>query len=177
MKIILKIIKYFLEISLLIILALVIGIALTSKTSIAGFRSFVVLSGSMEPALPVGSIVLTYSQANYGLGDVVTFNNSSGQTVTHRIVSNSAPNFRVAGDANSYPDAQLVPQSRIIGKAVFDLPYLGFIAGILHNRLGFLFGTVVPAMLFVVLQLWEIKKEIVKDTEKKVIARMKTASA
>ncbi len=177
MKRILKIIKYFLEVLLLGILALVIGIAVTSKTSIAGIRSFVVLSGSMEPALPTGSIVLAHSQSSYSLGDVISFTNSSGQTVTHRIVSNGAPDFRVAGDANSFPDAQLVNPSQIIGKAVFHLPYLGYLAGVLHTRLGFLLATVIPAMLFVVVQLWQIKNEIVRDTEKKLIARMKGVSA
>lgn len=96
-----------------------------------------VLTGSMAPELPVGSLVLTRSvdPASLRVGDVVTYQQSgSANLVTHRIVAISADHssFTLRGDANPMPDPQAVPASAIRGKVWADLPYLGA----LRDRLG-----------------------------------------
>ena len=51
-----------------------------------GYRSFIVQSGSMEPSIMIGDIIIVRSETQYSLNDVVTFTNSAGLVVTHRIV-------------------------------------------------------------------------------------------
>src|SRR3989338_9973092 len=100
-----KYLTLILKISLYTLLAIAVFMLFSSKTVIFSLRSFVVVSGSMEPAIRLGSIVLTKSATNYKTGDVVSFNNKAGQTVTHRIMeiktSPDGQSFILKGDANN----------------------------------------------------------------------------
>ena len=101
-----KIFKILLQSVVFLFLFLSVFIVVTSKTNLlAGIKSFVVLTGSMEPALPAGSVVFIRPSDSYRTGDVISFKNSSGMTVTHRIVASSNGFIRTAGDANkpSFP--------------------------------------------------------------------------
>ena len=166
---------------------------ITSKTDVlGGIRSFVVLTGSMEPVLPVGSIVFTQKnpgyqgdavvspikddQARYGAGDVIAFD-QGGRTVTHRIVgtedTKDQVNYRTRGDANNTNDGDLVTQQKVIGKQFFSVPYVGKFVVFLKTIPGFVVLIVIPGVLYIGFELWHIKKEIEKQTEKKVLSRMR----
>src|SRR4030042_2862727 len=62
--------------------------ALMSKFSIGGIKLFTVQSGSMEPAIKAGSMVVVKAQSDYQIKDVVTFRGQENQqkTTTHRII-------------------------------------------------------------------------------------------
>jgi signal peptidase I len=92
-----------------------------------------VLTGSMQPALPVGSVVIE-RPADAGalqVGDIVTYQQAPGQSVyiTHRIAaidtSTSPAMFTFKGDANPVVDQVPVPATAIRGKVWFDIPYIG----------------------------------------------------
>lgn len=79
-----------------------------------GYSVFLIVSGSMEPAVPKGSLVLSQQRdrEQVAAGDVVTVGSSvSDEPVTHRVVEvehgDSASTAVLAGDANPGPDAQL----------------------------------------------------------------------
>lgn len=147
--------------------------AVTSKSAkLFSIRSYVVLSGSMEPEIPTGSVVYTRPASHYSIGDVISFTNQSGQTVTHRIIADGKTFFKVAGDANSSPDANPVPANRVLGRVVFHLPHLGFLAAYLRTPLGFILLIVLPALTFIGSELWRIKTEIEKATEKRILSRL-----
>ncbi|MGH8860253.1 MAG: signal peptidase I, partial [Jatrophihabitantaceae bacterium] len=104
---------------------------------IVGGRALTVLTGSMEPALPVGSVVIERSGdvADLHVGDVATYQQSgSGNLVTHRIVAIDASHsrFTFRGDANPVPDPQQVPVTAIRGVVWFDVP----LVGTLRERIG-----------------------------------------
>ena len=140
---------------LVFILVVVLFTALTSKIPILGIRSFVVSSGSMQPALPVGSVLFIRPALIYSVG-----------VVTHRIVGKSIQTpeniYRVAGDANPQPDSALISQSEIIGRSFSHLPVLGRVAGFTQSRLGFLTLLLIPTFLFITRQTVEIICEIQK---------------
>lgn len=172
-----KIIHIKITLLVLMLLPLAVFTLLTSKFSfIAGIRSMVVLSGSMEPKIPTGSVVYIQPSNKYSIDDVVTFTTDEGMTVTHRIVdSNTTENglqFVTKGDANSSVDSQFVTQSQIMGKSIFSLPYLGYVVNFLKTPKGFLFAIIIPTIVFIGLELWAIKKEIEKSVEKRVMERM-----
>ena len=83
-----------------------------------GYEIYTVISGSMEPAIPTGS-----------LEDVIAFygTDADGSIVTHRVVSNSAAmgNFITKGDANSDNDMNPIPYANYIGKVQLSVPKLG----------------------------------------------------
>ena len=173
MKIFFKIFKIFLQSVVFLFLFLSVFIVVTSKTNLlAGIKSFVVLTGSMEPALPAGSVVFIRPSDNYRTGDVISFKNSSGMTVTHRIVASSNGYIRTAGDANNTPDSELLVPADILGKAGFSLPLFGRLAIFTKSPAGFIGMLVVPALFFIAWQIFEIIREVQKLTEKRILSRL-----
>lgn len=80
-----------------------------------------VASGSMEPTLPVGSMVLIHQESNYQPGDIITFHADNGEVVTHRLVSyGSNGDILTKGDANPTPDDWNGPvtKSDVMGKVI-----------------------------------------------------------
>lgn len=180
MRLTTKIISTALQTFLFILLPFVVFTLITAKAPIAGVQSFVVLSGSMSPKFPTGSVVYAKSTDTYGINDVITFKNNSGQIVTHRITKiikekNTALQYQTKGDANKIVDSTLVPQKNILGKIIFFVPYVGYLIGFLKTPLGISTFIILPATMFIVFELWSIKKEIEKQAEKKVLQRMQQA--
>ena len=90
------------------------------------YRVVAVASGSMEPALPVGSlIVITPASDPLAVGEVITFN-GDGRLVTHRIASIRPDGFPVTrGDANNVDDT--FTNVTVVGQVRFTIPLLGFV--------------------------------------------------
>lgn len=174
---VLKILTLIIQSVLFIILALTVITFITSKTSILGsIRSMVVLSGSMEPALPVGSIVYITKQIGYDNKDIITYKTESGMNVTHRITgiefSEEGTVYSTKGDANKSIDSSVIPYEKVMGKVFLTIPYLGKVINFLNSPKGFLAFIVAPSTLFISMELWKIKKEIEKDVEKRILTRM-----
>jgi signal peptidase len=101
-----------------------------------------VLSGSMTPHLPVGSVVLIrpVDPGTLHVGDVATYQKEPGKAeyITHRIVgintSTTPTTFTFKGDANRGPDINPVPATAIRGKVWFSVPYLGTIRDAVHTK-------------------------------------------
>jgi signal peptidase I len=114
-------------------------VALSVGPRLVGHELYIVRSGSMAPAIPVGSVVLVQPvpPSTLRAGDVITFERSEGLavTVTHRIVAvegNPAnPTFRTKGDANASEDPVTVTYAGSGGKVVASVPLLGYA----HNAL------------------------------------------
>lgn len=127
-----------------LVCAAVIFAFLISGIRLLGFEVYGVLTGSMVPAYPIGSLIYVQDvdPNELELRDVITF--SSGKTiVTHRIVEivrdDNNPyqlKFRTKGDANDDPDASLVGPADIIGKVAFGIPHLGTVANYIQNPPG-----------------------------------------
>lgn len=98
-----------------------------------------VLSGSMEPTYPVGSIIYVSShikQDDIKKNDVITFSEND-VIVTHRVKEiNNDGNYITKGDANDIQDGGSVAYHDVIGKPIFCLPYLGFIASFIASKNG-----------------------------------------
>jgi len=171
-----KYLTLILKISLYTLFVLAVLVLFTSKTSLFGIRSFVVVSGSMELAINLGSIVLTKSEANYQTGYVVSFGNKAGQTVTHRIMeiktSPGGQSFILKGDANNTADGEEVKKREVIGEVFLTIPYLGRVVAFLRTLPGFLFLIIIPSVIFIGWEIINIKREMEKEIEKKIRRKM-----
>ena len=139
--------------------------ALTAgATLIAGHPTFHVLSGSMAPALEVGSVVIDERIAPIEArpGDMVTFPDPQQRSrlITHRVkrvaVSGDTVSFVTKGDANATPERWNVSAGHEIGRVAYHAPKLGYArtwAATLGGRLGML-GLVVVWGLAVVVSIW-----------------------
>ncbi len=102
-----------------------------------GLRPFTILSGSMEPAYHVGSLIYVRKADPIELssGDVITFMLDENTVATHRIAEvvpdDSNPDilrFRTKGDANNAADGGLVRAENVLGRPVLTIPKLGYLA-------------------------------------------------
>lgn len=85
-----------------------------------GYSFAVVVSGSMEPAIQIGDVVVIKSQKDYQKDDVITFCDTlTGDYVTHRIILVSEDGkFLTKGDANNTDDKLAIPQDAVVGKVI-----------------------------------------------------------
>ena len=94
-------------------------------TTINGYGILDVISGSMEPTIKVGDlIVINTKDKNINVGDVVTFYDVDMAFVTHRVVSINDDIMITKGDANDSLDDP-IPLNNIVGKYVFKINGLG----------------------------------------------------
>jgi signal peptidase len=122
----------------------------------------IVQSGSMEPAVPVGSMIAIMPTERYVVGDVITFGDDSGKRVptTHRIVGTEREagsiRYVTKGDANEERDRETVAHTAVLGQVVAHVPRLGYVLDFARTREGFTFMIVVPAALVVLDELFAV---------------------
>ena len=178
MKTISEILYTSLTILILGLLPFIVFTLVTSKTDrLGGIQSFVVLSGSMEPKIPAGSIIFTQKSQSYKIGDVISYRNGNS-TVTHRIihgeVNNNSFSYYTKGDANNSIDSEVVAQKDVLGKSIFFVPLVGKFVLFLKSFPGYALFIIFPTVFFIVFEANNIRKEITRHAERKAIERMNT---
>lgn len=132
-----------------------------------GYTMFAVLSGSMEPSYPVGSIVYVNKNImpeDIQVGEPIAFYRDEETVATHRVVSIDETNrtFTTKGDANDVEDSSPVDYQQMIGKATVSIPYMGYLAVGIQSRK----GTIIACAVLVVMILLYIIPEIFKPETK-----------
>ncbi len=139
-----------------------------------GLQVYSVLSGSMEPEYPVGSLIyvkaVDYKELK--VGDPITYLLDEDTVVTHRIIEvlidEDDPNtirYFTQGDANDVPDGASVHYKNIIGKPVFSIPYLGYVSKYIQNPPGMYIAIAAGAILILLVFLPDLFVD--EDKEKK----------
>ncbi|MBO5556849.1 MAG: class B sortase [Oscillospiraceae bacterium] len=123
----------------LILLAVILTYLPLSLPRLFGYEIYNVISGSMEPAIPVGSVVYVKAQEPETIlpGDVIAFS-TDGTVVTHRVVENHSAvgEFITKGDANETVDMNPVPYGAVIGQVRRHFPVLGQLMMLLSSNIG-----------------------------------------
>lgn len=166
-----KIISY-LVYTVVIIFAI---LAISSKFTIGGFKLLVVMSGSMEPSIKTGSMVIDKNFNDYNIGDVITFKDEQKpkETTTHRVKDKQCQEdvclFTTKGDANNNADGEQVTEDRIVGKTILSIPYFGYVASLARTLEGLIIFIVIPATIII----YEEFKKIHHETKQIVHKRRK----
>lgn len=112
--------------------------AMVAVPRVTGSTPYTVLTGSMRPSMPPGSLAVTrpVPAAELKVGDAITYQMRSGEpeVVTHRITAVSTTLggetlFTTQGDANPVPDDKPVKEGQIRGVVWYSLPLLGYVNG------------------------------------------------
>jgi len=176
--------------TLLVVVLIVFGAA-TALSVFAGpgnFRVFVVGSGSMNPAMKIGSIVLVEPTSwakkvaspmpmpVFNKGDIVTYL-SEKTSVTHRVVGVEGSDgqfvYETKGDANKAADREKVSEKQVLGKAILSVPYVGYGVNFARTQLGYIFLIVIPITLIIFSEIQNISTEIrrmIADRRKRRLA-------
>ena len=124
----------------------VLGLLLAGALpAMLGYDSFVVLGGSMSPAVRPGSILVAerVGPSTLEIGDIVTFRRAQSPTtpVTHRIVGidegeDGQRIFLTKGDANPFADPEELTVDQPISRLLYTVPYVGYLVAFARTLLG-----------------------------------------
>ena len=149
--ILIKIIVAFFLCAAIIINLYLIWAQLSDKNSlpkIFGFSQVIVISGSMQPAMEAGDLIIIKEQARYEKNDIVTYHKDQN-LITHRIVDVNQSEAVTKGDANNVSDDP-ISLSDIEGKVVLRLPGAGNIILFLRKPTGILAVSGIVLLLYMI---------------------------
>jgi signal peptidase len=128
---------------------------------VAGYKLYIVLSGSMRPVFDAGSMVAVkdVDTSKIPVGSIITFKNPDhpDMIVTHRVVAiqnvQGSIKYVTKGDANNVADATPVPAGNVIGQATGWVPYAGYFFNFAKSKQGLLYLIVVPGVLIIAVEV------------------------
>lgn len=157
------------KIVLWILFSVLLIIVVLSIISVSGLPQILTVeSGSMEPSLSRGSLILINKEDTYLINDIVTYKDALDDgtqvLITHRIIeSESTDNdliYITKGDANDTKDLDPINPDMIIGKVIFYIPLLGFIVSFAKTKLGVILLIVIPCLFLAYGEVKNIRKEV-----------------
>lgn len=167
-----KKVKAIIRITLLVIVALLIGgnIYVLNASRLVGntvpmpfgVGAAVVLSGSMEPELSVGDLLIISERESYEIDDVVVYQDS-GMAITHRIVFIADNEIITRGDANNTDDSP-ISREQIKGEVVLAIPFVGYAVNAIKTPIG-TFGLLAGSVFLLERSFHAEKKKDKKELE------------
>jgi len=160
---------YAIFVAFIILIALLLIFSVLPITG--NYKVMTVISGSMAPAIKMGSVVIVKPVDEYKIGDVITFGpySKTKAPTTHRIydikVTGGEPIYITKGDANNAPDQREISQREIVGKVLFSVPYFGYAVDFAKKPMGFALIIIVPAAIIIIDEIKKIYGEIRKKKE------------
>lgn len=122
---------------LLLFAVLAVLVAAVVVPRVSGATPYTILTSSMRPNYPPGSMVVIQSAdpADLGVGTVITYQLESGKpdVVTHRIIATEQDgtgelSYVTRGDNNGAADEKPVRLEQIRGKLWYSVPYMGYVS-------------------------------------------------
>lgn len=165
--------------AIMLCLYVAVQVLTNGYANVGGFMMFRVVTGSMEPTIPVGALLVAQQVDIHtvDVNDIVCFRTKEtviqGETVTHRVVdvllgSDGRWLLETKGDANPVADGYYVDQENFIGKVVWftgDNSVLASIVSFFTNKVGFLGCIVFPCLMLAGLILRECVGNIQQELE------------
>ncbi|MGU8456279.1 signal peptidase I [Clostridium perfringens] len=126
-----KLIRRIFNILSCFVMVVIISYIVVASPMLFGNRPVVVLTGSMEPSYPVGSLTYYHSTTfdEVKVGDAITFK-AGDSLVTHRVEEKNelSRNFITKGDNNDTQDINPIEEAELVGKtSKIAIPYLGYV--------------------------------------------------
>ncbi|ETI68435.1 signal peptidase I SipW [Neobacillus vireti] len=176
---------------LLLVFVLMLFVVVSSKAAggepqAFGYQLKTVLSGSMEPGIKTGSIIVVKPTADtkrFKKNDVITFKEEENKLITHRIVEvikdGETVMYRTKGDNNKTEDMNPVLSENVVAMFTgFTIPYLGYFTEFSKSKQGNALLLILPGILLLLYSVFTIWKTISKlekdnksssqDTEKSI---------
>lgn len=122
-----------------------------------GYGAAVVLSGSMEPELSAGDLIIVKEETDYQTRDIVVFQDGRS-LVVHRIVGMDEETFTTKGDANNVEDSP-VNRNLVKGKVIFWIPVVGHMVNLIKTPVGTLLVVILAIALVEIARRREMERD------------------
>lgn len=137
---------------------------------VAGYHALTVVSGSMEPSIDVGDMVVNRSVSPLRArpGDVISFRDP---TNLHRVITHRVQDVRVAGlrawfvtkgDANNAAERWDIPIDGKIGQVELQIPKVGYALSVIRSPFGRIMFLALPALILgasLLVAIWRPEEE------------------
>lgn len=137
----------------ILLVILILAAAVLFLPKFVGMTPLAVLSGSMEPTYHVGSLIYVKDAdpEEVQVGEPITFKISDDTMVTHRVVAidQEAQTFQTKGDANDNVDGGAVAYENLVGKPVFTIPYMGYLAVYANTTTGMIITVTIILVILI----------------------------
>jgi len=104
-------------------LLLIQAVYINDLPKVFGLARVVVISGSMQPAIEAGDLLVIREQAGYRVNDIITYR-AGASLITHRVKAVEGTSLVTQGDGNNVADAP-IEISQVEGKMLFRIPQMG----------------------------------------------------
>lgn len=164
-------------VALVFCVVLVVQVKSSNKPFLFGYATYFVVSGSMEPTIKVGEVILikqVSSPDELQKGDIITFRGKGGslqgKIVTHRIISDGvqAGMITTCGDANHGIADAPITYDDVIGKYVKTSAVLTTVYTVFTSKYGFLFIVFIPLLILLVVQIVNFRRACRMDKDGKL---------
>lgn len=131
-----------------------------------GYKSFVIVSGSMEPTIKKGDaiIVKEVPEEELKANDIISFTQEQ-TNVTHRIIDitieNGVRKYKTKGDNNNSEDKEKITYEQIEGKYQLKIDQFGMVTNILKNKITLII------LILVIILMYCYKSRIEKKRQKR----------
>lgn len=171
MKIISNIISTVLLLFLVFMITLVVVTQVSNKSTplFFGYEFKTVLSGSMEPDIPTGSVIGIHNVENsesFQKNDIITYQTTDKTLVTHRIieVEDKGEQYITQGDNNDAADVEPVLHQNIVGiYSDIMIPYLGYVVYFASSPEGSALLMILPGLCLVLYAVYIILNALKKS--------------
>ncbi|MTI48863.1 MAG: signal peptidase I [Firmicutes bacterium] len=175
-----KLIKWSSNIAIIILVVLVVTSLYSSFKSrndpsyipsVLGYKPMSVLTGSMDPTLKPGDMVIVKATDPNILkvNDVITYRVSNSTLITHRIIEITNEDqhlyFKTKGDANNTEDQRLISSEQVVGRLAFSIPKGGYIVNWIKSPLGLILLVILPITFLLVGEIKSIFSQVDKNKE------------
>ena len=191
-KIITKIINILSVLIIAVAVLVLVNVMMTKSgdvPDVMGYSLFRVMTGSMEPAIPANSVIITHEvdPDEIKVGDVIAYFSKdptlNGAVNTHRVVEiceEEGPVFyQTRGDANNANDLYPPTANEIIGVVVFSSHFLGTLVRLIANPLVFFPLILLPLLVLLVLNLvktYRMAADMARQEEEQAVRELVEAA-
>lgn len=126
------------------------------QLSVFGYELYVVISGSMEPEIKTGSVVISSQKDIKEIKDkdIIVFKiDGQSYPITHRVIEifnqNDEIEFQTKGDANNIEDPFIITKEEYKSKVLFFIPYLGYAILFLQSPIGIITAILICFIIYI----------------------------
>lgn len=138
--------------------------------SFFGYKSFTVLSNSMQPSFSAGDMVFVKDKPinKIAVNDVITFKETDQKLITHRVVGQTKQGFVTKGDNNNVEDEKIVKPDDVVGTHAFTIPKAGYVSKFVSSPMGITLLILIPLLGYLLLEIYDLISRFLERREKAV---------